>query len=57
MDRLATWTAAAYESVSKLGISFTSQFEGGLSAQYEFIKVYLIILVISFIATSKFSQE
>ena len=53
--RLATWTDAIDEPVKSLGIVFQPQ-SAGNSAQYEFIKVYAIILAISFTATFTRSQ-
>jgi ABC-type multidrug transport system fused ATPase/permease subunit len=53
--RLATWTTAIDEPVQRFGIIFQPQ-SAGNSAQYEFIKVYVIILVISFTATFTRSQ-
>lgn len=53
--RLASWTAAAYEPIVRLGVTFTEQ-SAGLAAQYEFIKVYAVILAISFAATAIRSQ-
>jgi len=52
---LATWTAGAYESITRLGITFEAQSEG-LHEQFQFVKVYLIILLISFAATAIRSQ-
>lgn len=52
---LATWTTAIDEPVQRFGIIFQPQ-SAGNSAQYEFIKVYVIILVISFTATFTRSQ-
>lgn len=52
---LAAWTAAAYDSIVRLGVTFTEQ-SAGLSAQYVFIQVYAVILGISFVATAVRSQ-
>ena len=53
--RLATWTEAAYDAITRLGFTFAAQAEG-LIAQYEFIKVYAVILAISSVATIVRSQ-
>jgi ABC-type multidrug transport system fused ATPase/permease subunit len=47
---LATWTSAEFESIRRFGIRFSAQSDG-LDAQIEFIKVYVVILIISFAAT------
>jgi ATP-binding cassette subfamily C (CFTR/MRP) protein 1 len=52
---LATWTAAAYDKISRLGVMFPAQSEGPF-AQYNFIAVYATILGISFIGTALRSQ-
>ena len=53
--RLAIWSDAIDEPVESLGIVFQPQ-STGTTAQYEFIKVYAIILVISFTVTFTRSQ-
>ena len=53
--RLASWTAAAYDSIVRFGVTFTEQ-SAGLSSQYVFIQVYAALLGISFIATAIRSQ-
>ena len=47
---LASWTSAEFRSIRRFGITFSAQSDG-LDAQIEFIKFYVIILIISFAAT------
>jgi len=52
---LASWTSAETETIRRFGITFAAQSDG-LSAQYEFVKFYAIILALSFIGTIIRSQ-
>lgn len=52
---LASWTRAEFEPITRFGITFSAQIEG-MSAQYEFIKYYVIILLISFVGAILRSQ-
>lgn len=47
---LALWTSAAYEPITILGIEFPAQTDG-ISAQSQYLKVYLSLIFISFFAT------
>jgi len=47
---LAIWTQGAYEPVYQFGREYAAQ-SSGLDAQYDYIKTYLIILLISCVST------
>jgi ABC-type multidrug transport system, ATPase and permease components len=52
---LASWTRAEFEPIRRFGRTFSAQIDG-MSAQYEFIKYYVIILLISFVGAILRSQ-
>ena len=52
---LSIWSDSAYIGVDVFGISFAPQNEG-LNAQLDFIVVYLVILILSMVATAVRSQ-
>ena len=49
---LARWTLAAEEPIVVFGRTFPAQTDG-ITAQYEYLKIYAIILLISFVAASQ----
>lgn len=52
---LASWTSAEDESINRLGHTFEAQ-SSGKSAQYQFLKCYAIILLLSLIGTALRTQ-
>mmetsp|Transcript_13592 Transcript_13592/g.25525 ORF Transcript_13592/g.25525 Transcript_13592/m.25525 type:complete len:1381 (-) Transcript_13592:42-4184(-) len=52
---LASWTKAEFEPIRRFGKTFSPQVDG-MSAQQEFIKYYVIILLISFVGAVLRSQ-
>ena len=52
ISRLAKWTSAENKPVEVFGITFPAQSAGIPSVQHGYIKVYVLILALSFLATS-----